>query len=156
MTRLLRGLAALAAIVATVAATVVTHTPGPRAFSDEADRAAVRGAWEGARDAARRLPDLPSWLDPLISDKTIHLVVFGVPALFWTLSLGRRLPSRVGWLLAVLGAWATLDEGSQALLGRDGEWFDWVANLVGVAGGVGLGWGVVALVGRARPVSSAR
>ncbi len=108
----------------------------------------VRGAWEGARDAARRMPDVPAWLDPLVSDKTIHVLVFGVPAFCWALTLGRRLPARVGWLLLALAGWASLDEGSQALLGRDGEWLDWVANLVGVGLGVFMGWGVAWIAGR--------
>ncbi|MSQ02913.1 MAG: hypothetical protein EXR71_13635 [Myxococcales bacterium] len=146
MTRTLRRLAAVVALVATLFASLVTHVPGPRAFGDDADRAAVRAVWESAGAAARRLPDPPAWMDPLLSDKTVHVCLFALPAFGWALASGRRLRRRAPWLFLRLGVWATIDEGSQALLGRDGEWLDLVANLAGVCVGVALGWVVVTLI----------
>jgi hypothetical protein len=151
VTRLLRLLAGTAAGIATLATLMVTHLPGPSAVgSSEADpnRVAMRGVWEGLRDVARHLPAAPELLKPLLSDKTIHVVIYIVPAGLWALSLGRRLRTRAWLLWAACATWGALDEGSQALAGRDGEFWDWVANAVGATIGIALAWPVASAVSR--------
>lgn len=149
MTRALRLFAALGGAVALMGTVVATHLPTPSAFGDsEADpgRIAARGAWAELKRAGAALPDLPTWLDPVRSDKTIHVLLYLLPSAFLGLSLGRRLPRYAGRLLLAFAAWGALDELSQAWAGRDGEAGDWVANVVGAALGIGLAWPVARLV----------
>lgn len=136
MTRLLRALAAFGAIVSTLGTLFVTHLPAPSAV-DEASRDTVRGVWQGLGEFAKRLPDLPELFDPIRSDKTIHLLIFVPPAALWALAAGRRLDTRRALMLwAALATWGGLDELSQHLTGRNGEWGDWVANMAGAAIGI--------------------
>ncbi len=121
---------------------VATHFPPPRSVgTSEADpnRQAIRTVWNTLREGARRLPDPPALLDPIVSDKTLHFVLFFVPALLWSLAAGRRLTGRTGvTLLVALATWSATDEWVQHLTGRDGEWGDWLANVLGSLAGIGI------------------
>jgi len=143
VTRALRLLAALGGSLALFGTVVATHIPTPSAFGEsEADpgRIAARGVWAHLKRAGAALPDLPTWLDPVRSDKTIHVLLYLLPSALLALSLGRRLPRNAGRLLLAFAAWGALDELSQAWAGRDGELGDWVANVAGTALGIGLAW----------------
>jgi hypothetical protein len=136
---------ALAASGATAVTLAITHFPPPSAVgaSDDAtSRRAVRGVWVTLGEAAKRVDTwVPALVDPLRSDKTIHVAIFLAPAFLWALTaaLGRRLqPRPAAWLLLAFTTWGGLDELGQHLTGRDGEWGDWLANVVGAAAGIGL------------------
>lgn len=151
MTRALRVLAALAGSLALFGTVVATHIPTPSAFGEsEADpgRIAARRVWSDLRRVGAALPDLPDWFDPLRSDKTLHVLLYLLPAALWALSLGRRLPRNAGRLLLAFAAWGALDELSQAWAGRDGEVGDWLANVAGTVLGMGLAWPVAHVVSR--------
>ncbi len=138
----------LLAVASTVFAFVVTHLPAPSAFgASEADlsRRVARGAWHTVGEVVHgvldHLPDAPALLDPLRSDKTIHVLLFVGPGFFWALTFGGRLRARSALvLLGLLAAWAGLDEGSQHVVSRDGELGDWLANVAGATIGVAGGW----------------
>ena len=90
-----------------VAALVATHTP------------------------ARKLPSV-TW-----SDKTIHCIGYFVLA--WTFWLTLRAHGlggwrRPAWVLAVMTAYAALDEATQPLplFGRHASFLDWTADVIGV------------------------
>ena len=149
MTRMLRLFAGVGASFAMLGTLFVTHLPGPSAVGvseEDPGRLAVRAIWSAFGRAAHRLPPVPQLFDPLRSDKTIHVAIYVVPAALWALSLGRRLPRRAGALLLACALWGALDEGSQALAGRDGQLGDWVANVVGAALGIALAWPVALVV----------
>ncbi|MFN7144636.1 MAG: VanZ family protein [Myxococcota bacterium] len=140
MSRLLRALAALAAAGSTLFTLFVTHLPAPSAVGvseTDPDRVAVRGVWHTLGEIARRLPDAPAFVDPLLSDETLHFLLFLPPAVFGALAFGRRLTgARAVALFLALAAWAALDEASQHLTGRDGQWGDWLADTAGAATGI--------------------
>ncbi|MDP2307754.1 MAG: VanZ family protein [Pseudomonadota bacterium] len=134
-----------AAAIATVITLAITHFPPPSAVgaSDAAtSRRAVRGIWVTLGETAKAANAwIPDFVDPLRSDKTIHVVIFLVPAFLWALAvaLGHRLHARsAAWLLVAFTAWGALDELGQHLTGRDGEWGDWFANVAGAAVGISL------------------
>lgn len=149
--KLLRILAGLGGAATTLFAFLVTHLPAPSGVgTSEASpsRRVVRGVWHHAGELVHGLQarglDAPAFLDPLLSDKTIHFAIFLAPGFFWSLTLGRGLDRRSAPIVVLLLAlWAGLDEGSQQLVSREGELFDWVANVGGAAVGVALGWGLV-------------
>ncbi len=138
----------------------VTHLPAPTGVgTSEADtsRRVVRGVWHTAGELAHGLADrgfgAPDFLDPLLSDKTIHVAIFLGPGFFWALALGDRVRSRAAvWLLLALALWGAADEGSQHLLAREGELGDWVANVSGATLGIALGAAVWTAARRIRPL----
>ncbi|NLF71866.1 MAG: VanZ family protein [Candidatus Anammoximicrobium sp.] len=104
------------------------------------------------------LPDrMAVAVTPPVSDKLLHLAAYA--GLGFLLAL---LAARLGWrgwrtyaaALLILGVYATLDELAQIPVpGRRAELADWVADLLGVATGLGLHWlavSVAALCGRGR------
>jgi VanZ family protein len=156
VTTILRALAAVAALASMGVTLVVTHLPAPSAVGvseDDPDRVAVRGVWHALGEAAKRLPDAPAFLEPLLSDETVHFGLFFVPAVFWSLAAGRRLRGRhAAALFVLLAAWGALDELSQHLTGREGQWGDWLANMAGAAAGIALAWPVLRAWDRRRTV----
>lgn len=142
MTRVLRRLAAVGASIAMVLTLVATHFPPPSAVgtSDaDPDRQAVWGVWHTMGELAHRLPDLPGFLSPLRSDKTLHFFLFFFPAVLWSLAAGKRLTGRWGAaLMAALSTWSAADELAQHFTGRDGQWGDWLANVAGSLVGIGV------------------
>lgn len=86
--------------------------------------------------------DLPS--DAPLTDKWAHLAGFGVPvALAWL-----RFPRHRTPLVAAFAAHAVISEVLQGLVlpNRVGDSLDALADLIGVALGVAVGWGTRALV----------
>lgn len=75
--------------------------------------------------------------DPRLSDKTIHMLAFGMLG-FWFGSLMVRRAFL--WLLLALIAFGGLIEIAQGLmnLGRHPEWFDLLADAIGAALGLAL------------------
>ncbi len=149
MTRILRALAALGGGFALLGTFVATHLPTPSAFGEsEADpaRIAARGVWADLARIGAALPDLPDFLDPLRSDKTLHVLLYLFPAALWSLALGRRLRQYAPRLLLVFVVCGALDELSQAWAGRDGELGDWAANSFGAVLGMALAWPVASVV----------
>ena len=78
-------------------------------------------------------PEIPA------SDKTIHLIAFGIlTILLWRSGLfGPR------WLVAIIAlAWAGIDEVSQGIpvLHRSVSWHDWIANACGVTCAMAIIW----------------
>lgn len=76
------------------------------------------------------------------SDKTIHLIAFGMlTLLLWRSSLfDPRTPL---WLVAIIAyAWAGLDEVSQGIpfLHRSVSWYDWIANACGITCALAIIW----------------
>ncbi|HRW17389.1 MAG TPA: VanZ family protein [Dermatophilaceae bacterium] len=76
---------------------------------------------------------------PALSDKVAHLLLFGVPVALAMAALRRPWP-----VVGLLAVHAPVSEWLQATLlpGRSGDWRDAVADLVGVAVGVLVGWWV--------------
>lgn len=71
------------------------------------------------------------------SDKIAHFCVYAgwMVVWWWTLGLtGRKTPDRriIAWLIAGGAAYAMLDEMSQAIVVRDPDLFDWLADLAGL------------------------
>ncbi len=85
---------------------------------------------------------------PRGTDKVVHLLLFAIPVLAGALAFDRR------WLIVVaaLVIHAPVSEAVQslALPDRVGSLSDLLANLVGVAVGVGVGWWARRL--RSRPL----
>jgi len=84
-----------------------------------------------------------------VSDKALHF------SGFWTLSflLVAVLTLRTGatWrrfalTLAILAAYGAADEWTQPIVGRDCDFYDWVADVCGCAGGTLLGLAAVTAV----------
>jgi len=74
-------------------------------------------------------------------DKLLHLAGFGGLAwlLAWTVSRHRRLPiARLIGLFCVVAAYGVVDELTQIPVGRDGSVYDWLADLMGGAAGIGV------------------
>lgn len=70
-------------------------------------------------------------------DKAQHALGFAALA-FLGLQVGASRPLRALWALAVLGLCI---EGAQAFTGwRQGDWLDWLADLVGLALGAATLW----------------
>ncbi|HEY5927697.1 MAG TPA: VanZ family protein [Kofleriaceae bacterium] len=69
------------------------------------------------------------------SDKVLHFSAFAILALlFWLLLAARKRTSATTvWIAAlVLIPYASLDEYTQRFVGRDSDYFDWIANLAGI------------------------
>ncbi len=140
-----RHIVDLFALASMLFAFVITHVPAPSGVGtseDDPSRKALRGFWYGLRDLARagrdRGYDLP---DALASDKAIHFAIYLGPGFWWALSLlvrGRLDARNAALLLGLLAVWAGLDELSQALLAREGELADVLANVAGAAIGIAL------------------
>jgi VanZ family protein len=136
-----------ALVISMLFAFAVTHFPTPsRIGSAESDasRQAVRGVWVGfaelARSVSHFMPPLPDWLP---GDKAIHVALYVAPGLFaaGSLALRRGLhPRGASLLLVALTCWGALDELSQGLMHRDGEFGDVLANSLGAALGIGVVW----------------
>ena len=78
---------------------------------------------------------------PLPLDKIIHgglYALLGFLANFANRAGVFRLRLSAPALLAATGLFAALDEATQSLTGRSPDGWDWVANLVGAACGIGL------------------
>jgi VanZ family protein len=77
------------------------------------------------------------------SDKVVHVAAYAVLscliAITWQLSaggcLGGRHYRRIGIVLAL---YAAFDEATQLLVGRDGNWPDWLADVMGIALGLAI------------------
>ena len=81
-------------------------------------------------------PHPPSLPDPLQWDKAEHFTAYFGLALLATLGWGLRR-SLIWVFLGVLAMGAGL-EGLQALVGRDAEWGDMLANSIGAAAGLAV------------------
>ena len=92
------------------------------------------------------LPHIPrmGWILPL--DKWIHMAIYGGGALLTAFLLMVSLTETPrsgffrgkwpwGWLGLGLASYALLDEATQPLTGRNFDWFDWTADMVGILGG---------------------
>ena len=154
---ILRGALGLTLLVTAV----VLHLPGPSGVSGAAQED-VRGVWQMAgrvgHAVASHLPDIPDFLGPLFSDKTIHLGLFVALSFLWASAraLGRSLDRRGAWIVfGGLALYAGVGEWAQGLEGRIADPWDWVANLVGAAiGTVAVGLGAAAV--RAQRKTAAR
>jgi VanZ family protein len=94
----------------------------------------VASAWLvcflGTHTPADRIPSTG------LTDKTLHSFGYGILAGLFLLALWSRGVSwarRGAWSLAVLLAYAAIDESTQLLVGRDASIFDWLADALGVA-----------------------
>jgi VanZ family protein len=75
-------------------------------------------------------------------DKLQHALAFGVLTLLGLVAYGRSAPSTMWMVIAIL-IYGALIEILQALSGwRYGEFWDWLADLLGVA----IGWGIFAYI----------
>jgi len=134
----------LAALLLELAA---THLPTPSGVGEESAED-VRGAWSAlgtiGRAAASFVPDVVGALvRPIADDKTVHVLLFLPLGLLWALErrLVGKLDARTAAILVLsLAVYAAVGESSQALVGRIAEVGDWVANCVGAALGVGVGY----------------
>lgn len=91
-------------------------------------------------------------------DKVFHLVGYLVLSFFCSLAFGawnargdgsahqadgatRRNPLQRRWLLVgIVIAYGLVDEATQPWFGRDFDWWDWLADIVGTLIGAGLAW----------------
>jgi len=88
----------------------------------------------------------PSAHGPEGWDKVLHfLAYFGLAGLA-SVALGRTRPAL--WAGLALAAFGGGLEIVQAFVGRDAEWGDELANIVGVLAGVAVGLGFLRLIGR--------
>lgn len=81
------------------------------------------------------------------SDKTLHFLAYAIlAALLWAcVRLRAAAPLRAtGIVLAVIAAWAAVDEATQPFFYRAAEPLDWVYDMIGAA----LGCAVAMLVDR--------
>jgi len=92
------------------------------------------------------IPSLPSHLPFTIKDKVLHFLeyfIFGILLIRSGLSLNRRLTPRamliVVFIIGIL--YAATDELHQGFVpGRDMNFWDWLADSIGVAAGGGIGY----------------
>ncbi len=89
------------------------------------------GAFVGTHIPVEQLPpDLPG------SDKTLHLIGYGVLGVFFWLTLrarGQGIWRRIATVMIVLTLYGLFDEATQPLVNRSFAWSDWVADIVGTA-----------------------
>lgn len=85
------------------------------------------------------------------SDKLLHVVAYAGLALLVSLNWSLRRP--LGWrrgvaVLVLLAAFAVFDELTQILVGRTCDFYDWLADVVGVLIGLALFWSLAAIYRR--------
>lgn len=102
--------------------------------------------WAGcilAAFIATHMPPPPRPAPMVINDKILHFAGFTVIGLLtvWRLGEGgRRIhPAQlVGWFLFLV-MYGLFDEATQELVGRNFEWYDWLADCAGGAFGMLVG-----------------
>lgn len=92
-----------------------------------------------------------------LSDKSLHFLAFC--GLGFLLSAARSISrimtvSAYGGIFCVIGLYAAIDEISQIPVGRDCEWLDFRADLMGAVLGIGIFAGTHALIRMAYPALS--
>lgn len=95
-------------------------------------------AWTALMVVGSSIPSLPRHMAPLFHyDKVMHFMEYAVFSWLWGGALRavfpRLLPGRL-WLIIIAAglAWAALDEQYQGIVGRSKDFFDWVADAVGI------------------------
>lgn len=88
------------------------------------------------------LPRLPQAIAGQ-SDKLMHVGAYAGLAFLlalWNGSRGSLSMRRIGSLWLLVAGYGVFDEVTQPLFGRYAEFFDWTADIVGAAIGLGTGW----------------
>ena len=78
-------------------------------------------------------------------DKLLHMGAYGGLAFLLIVWFGSRRPvsfRKIGLLWLLIAAYGIFDETTQPLFGRHAEVADWLADIVGAALGLALGWPV--------------
>ncbi len=81
---------------------------------------------------------VPAGLPPTVSDKALHVMAF-MPLAWLSCAAWETTARRVDWrVVLALVLYGAVDELLQWPVGRNADVWDWVADTVGVAIGVGL------------------
>lgn len=91
--------------------------------------------------AATHIPRIPAALQMPGSDKWQHFAAYG--GLAFLLSIRQFGGKPLSWktaaqILGILIVYGALDELSQIPVGRDAEWYDWLADIIGASGGIAV------------------
>src|SRR5262245_48048419 len=79
---------------------------------------------------------------PQIPDKVLHLTAYAGLTVLLAINVFWNLPGRWWWygvILAGVAAFAGIDELTQPPFGRSADWYDWYADLAGIAIGLAAG-----------------
>lgn len=91
--------------------------------------------------AATHVPRIPAALQMPGSDKWQHFAAYG--GLAFLLSVRQFHGQSLSWktaaqIIGILAVYGAFDELSQIPVGRDAEWYDWFADLIGAIGGIAV------------------
>jgi VanZ family protein len=99
--------------------------------------------------AGTHVPRIPAALEMPGGDKWQHFAAYGGLGFLLAARQFFGKPwvwSRAAKILGVIAVYAALDELSQIPVGRDAELFDWVADVIGAAGGIAAYAALISLV----------